>query len=197
VRESRRQRKLVLDTHEEVVHISLAFRRDAVNSYEPKFRPETVTDGRPLKGKFCRMDEATGASKVNRSRMVPASAATVSCAVPLVAGETAEVRHTTEVPDDHDVVWHDCVLCDADAEKSSSPKLRPVTVTDEYPLAAVLSWPFETTGASKLRTDVLVPATPPTLTTAAPETRTSAPSDLHVTDVLEDHDKVMHTASPS
>lgn len=197
MRESRRQRKLVLDTHEEVVHISLAFRRDAVNSYEPKFRPETVTDGRPLKGKFCRMDEATGASKVNRSRIVPASAATVSCAVPLVASETAEVRHTTEVPDDHDVVWHDCVLCDADAEKSSSPKLRPVTVTDEYPLAAVLSWPFETTGASKLRTDVLVPATPPTLTTAAPETRTSAPSDLHVTDVPEDHDKVMHTASPS
>ena len=177
IRASRRQRKLVADTHAEVVHISLAFRRVAVKSYKPKFRPVTVTDGSPLTGKFCKMDEATGASNVSRSSMVPASAATVTSTVPLVASATALLRHATEVPEVHDAVWHNCMLCESDAEKSSSPKLRPVTVTDEYPLAAEFSRPLETTGASKLRTAELVPATPPTVTTAAPPSRTSAASE--------------------
>jgi hypothetical protein len=67
------------------------------------------------------------------------------------------VRQLTVVPELQLDVTHICSDSKDVCVASLVPKFSPVTVTDAYPLAGVLSSPYETTAASKLKLRKLVP----------------------------------------
>jgi hypothetical protein len=79
---------------------------------------------------------------------VPATAATVRTA----AGRTSTAltdAHCTDVDDDHDAVLHVTELSNTVADSSTSPKLKPLTVTAPPPLSGMLLLAADTTGAAQ------------------------------------------------
>ena len=89
---------------------------------------------------------------------------------------------------------------------SLSPKLSPLTVTDDRPLLTLfVSTPNDATGASKLNASDAVPTTPPTVTCTARITSYTLPSAshsplllaAHATDVADVQPAVEHTADTS
>jgi len=105
----------------------------------PKSRPETVTDASPLKGTFNWDEDTTPASKLKTGRPVPETDATVTAAprkisangfkwhVTADADVQDEVKQTPRSPPPPRSI-------PAVAVCSPTPKLRPETVMDAYPL---------------------------------------------------------------
>jgi hypothetical protein len=136
-----------------------------VKSSEAKPSPVTVTDVPPVCGAFRMVAERAGESKLNTDTSVPTRALTVKKAEGKCVDSTFD-KHCTLVVDDHAVVTQIPPPIDTEAVKACTPKLRPVTVTDEPPLRTAFDCVAETTGASKLYNCRLVPAIAPTVTAA-------------------------------
>ena len=111
----------------------------AVCSPIPKCRPDTVTDANPLCGAFRRASETTAASKLKTGLPVPETEATVTLAA-LNKSPTAFERQVTDVAVLHDDVKQSPLSpvpprsSPNVAVGSPSAKLRPLRVSDAYPL---------------------------------------------------------------
>jgi hypothetical protein len=171
----------------------------AVCSPGLKLRPDTVTDAYPLWGAFSRTSEATAESKlkVYMGRPVPGTAATVTVAA-LKMSPNALDRHASVVADVHDDVTHTPrsppppLSSPVVAVGSPTPKPRPDTVKDAYPLCGAFHIKPETTAASKLKMARPVPETAATVTAADWKISANA-FDRHVTAVADVHDDVKNT----
>jgi hypothetical protein len=141
----------------------------AVCSPMPKLRPETVIEASPLCGAFSRTSETKAASKLIIGRPVPDIDPTVTVADTNMS-EIALERHERAVADVHDEVGQTKPRSPLPprssanvAVSSPTPKLRPDTVKDAYPLCGVFSRTPESTETSRLYTACPVPATDPTV----------------------------------
>ena len=163
-------------------------------------RPDTVTDAYPLYGAFRRASEAAAASKLKIGLPVPDTAATVTLA-DLKMSPNAFDRHATVVADVQEEVKHTprsppppCSSA-AVAVKSATPKSRPDTVRDAYPLRGAFWWLCEASAASKLRVNREVPAIEPTVSRSS---RSVATVELIIEPaeqrrlVADDHAEVEH-----
>jgi hypothetical protein len=140
-------------------------------------------------------NEATGASNVNRSTPVPATAPTVNTATAIGLYMAFE-RQVTVVDEVQPEVAHLALDSDTLAVKSKPPKLRPVIVTDAEPLSTVLNWPCEIAGASKSNEEADVPAIAPSVTCTAFSVKAASILDeRHTTAVLLDQDAVAQLSS--
>jgi hypothetical protein len=125
-------------------------------SLEPKLRPATVNDAYPLEGAFNCESDATAASKLKIGRPVPATTATVTVAA-LKMSPNGFDRHASVVEDVHDDVKHTprsppppC-SSPALAVCSPTPKPRPETVTDAYPLSGAFRLTCDAKAESKVK----------------------------------------------
>ena len=102
-------------------------------------RPLIVTDAYPLCGAFSRASEAAAESKLKIGRPVPDTDPTVTLALPKMSPRLFDMQLTV-VADIHDDVRHDPRSpppprdSPAVAVGSPTPKSRPLTVSDAYPL---------------------------------------------------------------
>ena len=131
--------------------------------------PLTVSDAYPLCGAFSRASDATAESKLNPAFIVPATPPTVTHVLTSTANSASlgginAVWHLTFVRELQLDVRHVCSDSTDVCVASLVPKFSPITVTDAYPLAGVLSSPYESTAASKLTLSTFVPPTAPTVT---------------------------------
>jgi hypothetical protein len=110
--------------------------------------------------------DTTGASKENRSTPVPATAPIVTTDVAFGA-YMGLVRQLTVVDDIQLDVAQFAMENAVLTEKSTAPKLRPVTVTDAEPLRTVLPLVLETRGSSNFIAVTAVPAIAETVTCTA------------------------------
>jgi len=168
----------------------------------PKSSPDTVSDAYPLCGAFCSTSDTTAESKLKIGRPVPEKDATVTLALPKMS-PTAFDRHITVVADVHDDVKHTPRSpppprsSAAVAVCSPTPKLRPDTVTDAYPLNGAFRQASEAAAASKLKIGLPVPDTAATVTLADLKMSANA-FDRHATVVADVQEEVKHTPrSPS
>ena len=156
--------------------------------------PVTVIDAPPLSGVFKgKALDMTGALKVKPDNVVPATAPTVSCARNEGCCSVA-LRHLAVVAELHVAVLHTAAAKEVDAEKSKLPKLRPVTVTDVWPVCAVLSSDDEATGTSKESDSG--DAVPPTAPTVKLNAMILSETDvlMHCTELELDQLLVAHAA---
>jgi len=142
-----------------------------VKSRSPKSRPATVTEIRPQKARFKAAHDRTGASKEYRSKPVALTAPVVTTAT-LSAIFSWLPRHCTLVAELQDPVVHIAPESIALDVMSYTPKLRPVTVTEDSPLSAPFENPRDTAGASNDITPSPVPAAPTTVTRTVRESPT-------------------------
>jgi hypothetical protein len=136
--------------------------------------------------------EATGASNEKPATCVPDTA-------PIVTTTTCDreiappQRHRAVVTDVHiDVEQAPSATADV-AVKSKLPKLKPLTVTDSAPLAAMFMPAYDTTGPSNVNDGSAVPATAPTVTCTT-DACESNPDARHPADVAEVHAAVLQAA---
>ena len=150
-----------------------------------------------------RESDVSAASKLKIGIPVPETAATVTPAARKMPPNGSD-KHLTLVGFVHDDVKHTprspAPPCSspADAVCSPTPKLRPVTVRDAYPVCGAFNRTSETAAASKLNAPVTVPATPPTVTDALACLASDAMADAapvwQLTVVEELQIDVRHTA---
>ena len=139
------QTKAVPDVHIDVEQLARfpSIAALSVWSLTPKLRPDTVTGAKPDKAIFRCTADATAASKLNTGDPVPATDATVTLTV-FMKSPNAFDRHANVVADVQDDVKHTPRSPwpprsrAAVAVRSATPKSRPDTVTDAYPLRGVL-----------------------------------------------------------
>ena len=207
-----RHATVVADVHDDVKHTPRSPTPPrsspavAVCSPTPKSSPDTVTDAYPLCGAFSSTSDTTAASKLKIGRPVPATDATVMLAA-LNRSPIAFDTHATVVADAHDDVTHTPTSptpprsSPAVAVCSPTPKLRPDTVSDAYPLCGAFRTAPEMTAASKLKAAFIVPATPPTvnhvLTCDAGDAISSGAAAEHLTVVAVLQLDVRHAAPDS
>jgi hypothetical protein len=165
-----RHASVVADTHDDVKHTPRSPTPPrsspavAVCSPTPKSSPDTVTDAYPLCGAFSSTSDTTAASKLKIGRPVPDTDATVMLAA-LNRSPIAFDTHARVVADVHDDVKHTPRSptpprsSPAVAVCSPTPKLRPDTVSDAYPLCGAFSCTTEAIAVSKLKTGRPVPGT--------------------------------------
>jgi len=111
------------------------------------------------------MCDPTGASNVSSTQSVPTPAPTVSTdGEPDTKKLIDWLKQCTLLPDVHADVLHAPYASAELAVKSKPPKLSPITVTDDPPLGAEFSNPYDNVGASKESLPNLVPANEPTVT---------------------------------
>ena len=121
----------------------------------------------PLGAELRGAAEATAVSKLKTGADVPATPPTLTAASPNI--EPIEpLRQEIVVADVQDVVLQATISSALVAVCSPTPKLSPTTVTELPPLTAELAVAPDATAASKLKTGLDVPATPPTLTADSP-----------------------------
>jgi hypothetical protein len=101
-------------------------------------------------------------------------------------------KHFTAVADDHDEVRQMKEDNMEEAVWSPTPKSKPFTVTDAYPLSGVLRRVSDTTAASKLKVGRPVPATDATVKVICPNRSPNA-FDRQATAVTDVQDDVKHT----
>ena len=111
--------------------------------------------------------EATAVSKLKTGADVPAMPPTLTADSPNTV-PIEPLRQEIVVADVHDDVKHATISSALVAVCSPTPKLSPATVTELPPLTAELAVAPDATAASKLKTGLDVPATPPTLTADSP-----------------------------
>ena len=143
---------------------------EAVGSPTQKSRPLTVTEYPADIARFASAKKDTeGASKLKIGRPVPDTDPTVTLTLPKMSPKLFD-RQLTVVADVHDDVRHDPRSpppprdSPAVAVGSPTPKSRPLTVSDAYPLCGAFSRASEAAAESKLNAAFIVPATPPTVT---------------------------------
>jgi hypothetical protein len=172
---SEKQPNDVADVHDEVKHTPrsppppCSSPAVTVCSPTPKPRPEIVNEAYPLCGTFRRTSEARAESKLKIGRPVPETDETVTDA-DLNKSANAFDLHASVVDDVHDDVkqfprsprpprWSpEVAVC------WPTPKLRPETVNDAYPLCGAFRSIWEAIAVSKLNAPLTVPATLPTVT---------------------------------
>jgi len=152
----------VAEDHEDVKHTPRSplpprsSPRVAVCSPTPKSSPDTVTDAYPLCGAFSSTSEATAASKLKIGRPVPDTVATDTLAA-RNRSPNAFDRQLSDVADTHDDEKHEPRSpppprsSPALAVWSATPKFRPDTVNEAYPVGGAFSCTFEAAAASKLK----------------------------------------------
>jgi hypothetical protein len=194
---------VVADVHDDVKHTPRSpvpprsSPAVAVCSPTPKLSPDTVTDAYPLCGAFSRAFEATAVSKLKIGCPVPDTEATVTVADWKMSPNGFD-RHASVVEDVHDDVKHTprsppppC-SSPALAVCSPTPKPRPETVTDAYPLCGAFRLTCDAKAESKLKIGLPVPDTEATVTLAAWKMSPTA-LERHTTVVEVVHDDVKHT----
>jgi len=149
----------VADVHDDVPHGPESPRPPrsspavAVCSPTPKLSPETVKEPYPLWGAFRPTADAAAASKLKTGLPVPTVDATVNTPL-LNKSPRAFDKHANVVTDVHDDVKQTPRSLmpprssPAVMVSSLSPKLRPETVTDAYPLWGAFKWTYESTEGS-------------------------------------------------
>jgi hypothetical protein len=187
----------VTEVHDAVWHGASKSVADTVKSYAPKSKPPTVMERPPESGAFTSGEEATAASKENSVCTVPAAEATVTCDDRISRLETgADTLHETDVTLDQSIVVQEAPARIPLGVNDSEPKLRPETVSKLPPESGAFLSTEESTGESKEKSVLSVPATAPTVTRGA--TSNPAPADdAHNSRVAEFQTVVMHTYSCS
>jgi hypothetical protein len=195
-----RHEAVVIDDHEDVKHTPRSplpprsSPRVAVCSPTPKSSPDTVTDAYPLCGAFSSTSEATAASKLKIGRPVPDTAATVTLAA-RNRSPNAFDRQLSDVADTHDDEKHGPRSpppprsSPALAVGSATPKFRPDTVNEAYPVGGAFSRTFEAAAASKLKIGRPVPETN-AIVTLADLNRSPMALERHARIVADVHDDV-------
>jgi hypothetical protein len=166
-------------------------------------RPDTVRDVYPLWGAFSHTLDVTAASKLKTGRPVPETNAIVMLAA-LNTSANAFDRHAKVVADVHDDVKHaprsppPPRSSPAVAVCSPTPKSRPETVTDAYPLCGAFRRMAETTEASKLKIGRPVPLTAATVTLTLPKMSPKAFNRQRsvVSDIQDDVEQDPRTPPP-
>lgn len=185
----------VAEVHEEVWHANSKIVVDTVKLYAPKSKPLTVRERPAESGTFPRGEETTAESNVNSMCTVPAAAATVTCDDRISRLETGtDTLHESDVRLDQSVVVQEAPAMVPLGVKDSTPKLRPKTVSELPPESGAFLSIEETSGESKEKSVLSVPATAPTVTLGA----TSKPApvgEAHSSRVAEFQIVVMHTYS--
>ena len=158
-----------------------------------KLSPITLTDANPLVGAFRRTSDATAASKLKTGRLVPATDATVTLALPNVSASPFDTQPSVVAELQLDVRQKPR-SSPAVAVASLTPKLSPLIVKDAYPLCAKFAVTDDTVAASNVSIVLPVPTTPPTVaaTKAVYCSGTPAP-EKQLTDDADVHDEVPHT----
>jgi hypothetical protein len=133
------QRQFTLATSTEIVELPA-----------PKLRPKTVREDWPLKATLRCPELASGASKVIIFCAVPNIRPTVTTADGNKAATLLLPTQATEVLDDHDMVPQTSSDKRPVAVASNDVKLSPITVTDDPPLGAEFSNPYDNTAASNV-----------------------------------------------
>ncbi len=107
--------------------------------------------------------------------------------------------HESAVEEDHEVVTHDTIARDEDEDRSGSPKLSPVTVTDARPDCGALDEVNDSTGESNVSPPFKVPTIPATDSLAISSTGMPLlPGDARqVRAVAETQELHAHTTYPS
>jgi hypothetical protein len=193
------QRAAVPDVQLVVMHAAASTATVDVCSARPKFKPDTETDVAPLCGAFRAAPDATAALNENRTRLVPATAATVVTDCPKMS-KIWRILHRRLVDDVHDDVrqfpWsaRPPRSRPSVAVESTMPKSRPDTVNDAYPLCGEFKRTSDTSAASKLYTRKPVPTRRATRALADLNKSPTA-FERHARDVAEFHDDVKHTPS--
>jgi hypothetical protein len=162
---------LVADVQDDVVHTPSDSDPLKLTSRAPKLSPITLTELPPLTAPFRKSAEMTGVSKLYELSSLPTTAPVV-IAIARLAAAAASVRHCTLVAELQDPVVHIAPESIALDVMSYTPKLRPVTVTEDSPLSAPFENPCDTAGASNDITPSPVPAAPPTVTRTVRESPT-------------------------
>jgi len=185
----------LVDVHVAVLHATVLKRNDVVNSIDPKFKPRTVTEASPVEGVLSWLSLKSGASKLKARSLVPVAEWTVIVKVSSCASNGLD-RHITEVPVVHVAVLHDARAVTVDAVRSTPPKFRPSTVTEEPPEDGVFTGTKLATGPSKLIWKSAVPTSKATVTVGL---SLLPPPVLikQVSTVLDCHAIVWQNASPS
>jgi hypothetical protein len=151
------------DVHDDVRQGAISSALVAVCSPTPKSSPATVTELRPLGATLLATPEATAASKLKTGADVPATPPTLTADSPntVLIELLRQERVVAEVQDDVPQATISSALV---AVCSPTPKSSPETVSELPPLGAAFQAASDATAASKLKTGLDVPATPPTLT---------------------------------
>jgi len=169
-----------------VKHDVIAIQTVADGSERPICRPEIVTHPAPELGTFAgHASDTTGASKLRLDIIVPTSPLTLT-AVRLPDPDSVAPAQPTLVDDVQAVLAHaPSASKDAVPLAIDEPKLSPLIVTlDSPPLCTTFAptLSHDTTGASKLKNPVAVPATRLTVT-AVTATTPRKLAGVHATEV--------------
>jgi hypothetical protein len=148
----------VADDHDPVAQTMAEGMVDAVKSNAPKFKPDTVTQAPPVPGTFMSTWDMTDASKVKKSTMVPAAAATVTATSSRGGSANDLALQATDEAELHDKVEQTASEKAADTVKSAFPKFNPVTVTEALAVRGRLTGDADKLGPSKEYRAKLVPA---------------------------------------
>jgi hypothetical protein len=116
----------------------------------PKFNPVSVVEAPPEMTVFCMEKLTSGASKLYRTKLVPATAETVTCQ-PMSSPTPYAVMHWTDVSAVHAALLHASEPSCTVAVGPSITKFKPETVT-EAPIVAgkLYALAYDTTGASNV-----------------------------------------------
>jgi hypothetical protein len=155
--------RVVADVHDDVPQATISSALVAVGSPTPKSSPTTVTELPPLGAELRAAPEATAASKLKTGADVPATEPTLTVESPNIV-RMELLKQEIVVAEVHDDVPHTAISSALVAVCSPTPKSSPETVSELPPLGAAFKAASDATAASKLKTGLDVPATPPTLT---------------------------------
>jgi hypothetical protein len=137
----------VCDVHEDVKHATVpSVTVRLMSEYSPKLNPPTVNEVPPLSGILVAMSwyfgsaaDATGASKLNKFKAVPTTAATVGCSACGLSTKPL-LKQRIQVCVVHVAVKHGAAPRASVGVGSMPPKDSPRTVTDLCPDAGELKY---------------------------------------------------------
>jgi hypothetical protein len=136
-----------------------------VVSTEPKLRPVTVTEERPVEAAFKNADDTAGVSYVKVSADVPATALTVTNETSSVPYPCTLAWHVTLLMEDHAAVEQCDSAIATELLSTIEPKFRPVTVKESPVEPGKLGMSdLDARGASNVKPVMNVPAMAPTVT---------------------------------